>query len=295
MKAKTISLIITIILIIALITAVTIYIIYLYTGNIVSQYPQEIEQYCHIEEENYQNRKVFIITPNSLDNIQNRENKSKSAKLQDEKSSINMSTSEKVILYLHGGSYMAELQPEHWHFFSHLIQDTGVTIVVPDYPLTPQYHYTDVFSMIFPLYKDILEKVGKNNLIVMGDSAGGGMALALLEKAGKENLEQPSQAILISPWLDVSMENPEIEQVQESDKMLNKDLLKMAGVAYAGSEEQIKNYLVSPIYGSLEKLENITIYTGTYDILNPDAHKLVEMAQEKRSYYPDRRNKRSST
>ena len=189
-----------------------------------------------------------------------------------------MSTSEKVILYLHGGSYMAELQPEHWHFFSHIIQDTGVTIVVPDYPLTPQYHYTDVFSMIFPLYKDILEKVGKDHLIVMGDSAGGGMALALLEKAGEENLDQPSQTILISPWLDVSMENPEIEHVQENDKMLNKDLLKMAGVAYAGSEEQIKNYLVSPIYGPLEKLENITIYTGTYDILNPDAHKLVEMA-----------------
>ncbi len=272
MNLKVISIIIAIIVIIALITAVTLFIIYLYTGNISSQYPQEIEQYCHVEEESYQSRKVFAITPKDVTNQENR-----------------------VILYFHGGSYMAELQPEHWHFFSHIIQDTGATIIVPDYPLTPQYHYTDVFNMIFPLYQEVIQKVGKDNLIVMGDSAGGGMALALLEKVGEENIDQPSQSILISPWLDASMENPEIEQVQENDKMLNKDLLKMAGVAYAGSEEQVKNYLVSPIYGPLEKLENVTIYTGTYDILNPDVHKLVEMAQEKRSYYPDRRNTRCST
>lgn len=121
------------------------------------------------------------------------------------------------------------------------------------------------------------------------------MALALLEKVGEESLEQPSQTIVISPWLDVTMENPKIEQVQPNDLMLSQDLLKLAGIAYAGSEKQVKNYLVSPIYGPLEKLENVTIYTGTNDILNPDVHKLVEMAQEKRNNYWSKRNTRSST
>lgn len=236
-------------------------ILYFYTGNISSKVPKELLSNYKVKEETFQNRRVFVI------------------KLKEEQ------TNSKTIFYLHGGSYLAELNESHWKFFQNIIQDTGVTIIVPDYPLAPQYHYTDVFAMIFPLYQEIIQKVEKENLILMGDSAGGGMALALLEKVGEESLEQPSQTIVISPWLDVTMENPKIEQVQPNDLMLSQDLLKLAGIAYAGSEKQVKNYLVSPIYGPLEKLENVTIYTGTNDILNPDVHKLVEMAQEKRNNY----------
>lgn len=201
----------------------------------------------------------------------------------------------KAILYLHGGSYIAELTPTYWNFLSDLTQDTGATIIVPDYPLAPQYNYTDVFNMITPLYKQTVKKVKSENLIVMGDSAGGGMALALVQKIGQEELTKPSETILISPWLDVTMENSEITKVQEKDKMLNAELLKLAGISYAGEREDTKNYLVSPIYGPIENLENIVIYTGTYDILNPDVHKLQEMAREKRSRNYSKRNRGSST
>ena len=81
----------------------------------------------------------------------------------------------------------------------------------------------------------------------MGDSAGGGMALALTQKIGKEELTKPSKTILISPWLDVTMENSEIKKVQEKDKMLNAEILKLAGISYAREENDTKNYLVSPI------------------------------------------------
>ena len=138
--------------------------------------------------------------------------------------------------------------------------------------------------MVEPLYKEIVGKVKKENLIIMGDSAGGGMALALVEKIEQEKITTPSKTILISPWLDISMENEEIKKVQEKDKMLNAELLKIAGISYAGSEENIKNYLVSPIYGPLESLENIIIYTGTNDILNPDVHLLKQKAKDKQTH-----------
>lgn len=244
------------IVLILLIVLTMLALVYLFTGNIQSRPPKSLSKNYNLKEYNYQHRQVFTIEP-------------------DEEES-----SGKVIMYLHGGSYVGELYREHWNFFRDLIKDTGATIVVPDYPLTPQYKYTDVFGMVLPLYREMVKRVEKENFILMGDSAGGGIALALAEEAGKEDLNQPSKLILISPWLDVTMKNPKIDTVQKHDKMLNKKVLTIAGVAYAGGKDMDK-YLVSPINGPLDKLENVIIYTGTYDILNPDVHTFERLAKEK--------------
>lgn len=232
-----------------------IMLVYMFTGNIEARAPREIVKQYKLNEYEYNYRKVFTIEA---------ENDKKT---------------DKVILYLHGGSYVADLYREHWEFFKDLIKDTGCTIVVPDYPLTPKYKYSDVFGMMLPLYREIVKKVEKENLIVMGDSAGGGIALALMEEAGREDLMQPKNLILISPWLDVTMSNKEIDKVQKNDKMLNKKALMLAGIAYAG-EGGMEKFLVNPINGPVNKLENVTIFTGTYDILNPDVHKFKEIAEK---------------
>ncbi len=246
----------TIIGIIILIIAIIMLIIsFFLIMDIESKAPEEVQIDCNLETEEFIGRKVFIITPK------------------------NEQKSEKVILYLHGGSYVAETSSNHWKFLEKLVKDTNATIILPDYPLTPKYTYKDVFTMITPLYKEIIEEVPTNNLILMGDSAGGGMGLALLERLSEENLEMPYKTILISPWLDIRLENPEIDNVQKYDKDLNKESLKIAGIAYAG-KDGIDSYLVNPIDGDLSKLKNITIFTGTYDILNPDVHILDEKANE---------------
>ncbi len=246
---------IILILLILLIVLVMIMLVYMFTGNIEARAPREIVKQYKLNEYEYNYRKVFTIEA---------ENDKKT---------------DKVILYLHGGSYVADLYREHWEFFKDLIKDTGCTIVVPDYPLTPKYKYSDVFGMMLPLYREIVKKVEKENLIVMGDSAGGGIALALMEEAGREDLMQPKNLILISPWLDVTMSNKEIDKVQKNDKMLNKKALMLAGIAYAG-EGGMEKFLVNPINGPANKLENVTIFTGTYDILNPDVHKFKEIAEK---------------
>ena len=246
----------TIIGIIILIIAIIMLIItFFLIMDIESKAPEEVQIDCNLETEEFIGRKVFIITPK------------------------NEQKSEKVILYLHGGSYVAETSSNHWKFLEKLVKDTNATIILPDYPLTPKYTYKDVFTMITPLYKEIIEEVSTDNLILMGDSAGGGMSLALLERLSEENVEMPYKTILISPWLDVRLENPEIDNVQKYDKDLNKESLKIAGIAYAG-KDGIDSYLVNPIDGDLSKLKNVTIFTGTYDILNPDVHVLEEKAQK---------------
>ncbi len=187
-----------------------------------------------------------------------------------------------VILYLHGGSYVAGIMKEHWIFLNNICKDVSdVTVIIPDYPLPPKYNYKDVFKMMEGLYDEIINRVDSTKLIVMGDSAGGGLSLALMQKVGIDNKSEPEKLILISPWLDIKMENPRIDEVQKVDKILNKNALKLAGNLYLGKGNK-DNYLTSPIDGPLDKLKNVTIYTGTYDILNPDVQDLVKRAKKEK-------------
>ena len=139
--------------------------------------------------------------------------------------------------------------------------------------------YKEVFNMMEPLYKEIVSKVDMEKFIVMGDSAGGGLALALEEKLSQEEIEMPEKTILISPWLDTRLTNPKIPEVQKRDRQLNKFKLQIAALGYAGKDGK-DNYLVNPIDGDLSKLKNTTIFTGTNDILNPDVYVLKEKAEK---------------
>lgn len=230
-------------------------IIFLFKGEVRSIVPKKIKEKYKFKVKELNKRRVFIISP-----IEDKD--------------IN-----KIILYLHGGSYVGALNNEHWNFLSDIVDDTGAIIIVPDYPLTPKYNYKNVFDMIEPLYKSILEKKEDKNFILMGDSAGGGLALALTEKLGEKNIELPNKTILLSPWLDVTLKNPEISKIEPNDPVLNKLALIISGEHYAGKDGK-NSYLVNPINGPLDKLKDVTLFTGTYDILNADAKLLFQKAKE---------------
>lgn len=230
--------------------------LYLFNGEIVSNVPDWFEDSYAVETEKIEIRKVFIIKKDKE------------------------TDSDSIILYLHGGSYMAELKQEHWLFFEGLLQDTNATLVVPDYPLTPKYNYKDVFTMMEPCYEKILENEQDKTWIVMGDSAGGGLALALLEKMGEKGRKMPDALFLLSPWLDTSMENQKIDEVQSKDPMLSKPALKLAGEQYGRDIKEEDTYLVDPLYGPLQNLCPIVVFTGTADILNPDVAILEQRCKE---------------
>ena len=257
------------VLIITIVLVTLLILSYYKLADIQSKVPQGIKQKYNVVARRFIGRNVFVISSKVQSDNKNEVK---------EDGESNKSNNGMVILYFHGGSYVAEATEQHWEFLCKLVDDTGATAIMSDYPLTPKYTYKDVFEMVEPLYKEIVDRVDANNLVVMGDSAGGGLALALEEKIGGEELYPlPSKTILISPWLDVRLTNPEIDEVQKRDKELNKETLRVAGIAYAGNDG-INSYLVNPIDGDLSKIKNLTILTGTNDILNPDAHLLQQKA-----------------
>jgi acetyl esterase/lipase len=185
----------------------------------------------------------------------------------------------KYILFLHGGGYINNIFGPHWDFAAQLVRETGCTVIIPDYPLAPSLTYVDAFAMLDKIYKNLLLNVDPENIIFMGDSAGGGLALAFAEKNSVEGMSQPEQIILISPWLDVSMTNPEIKEIQKQDPILSARTLVMAGKVWAGNSDT-KNYLVSPIYGDLKGLPKVSVFIGTSDILVADCRKLKTLMEQ---------------
>jgi len=187
--------------------------------------------------------------------------------------------SQKVILYIHGGGYISNLTKYDWKFIQALLIETRSTIVVPDYPLAPGSNYRDVYEYYDTLYNKLLSQSSHQNIIFMGNSAGGGFALGFAQKLRNENKSQPSQLILNSPWLDITMSNPDIMEIDKKDKLLGIKGLKMAGQAYA-AELDPKDYKVSPIYGDFSDLGQISIFIGTHDMFLADSRKLKEMMKK---------------
>ena len=184
---------------------------------------------------------------------------------------------ENHVIYLHGGAYVNSFAPQHWTLMSKLVDALNCTIIAPNYPHAPEYCVHDVFAVMLPLYNELAATVASKKITVMGDSSGGGISLALAQRLREDGLAQPGHVILLSPWLDASLSNPEIGEFDKIDPFLGVAGLTYGGLLYARDVE-LKSWLVSPVYGSLKQLAPISLFIGTRDILYPDCRKLKERA-----------------
>lgn len=192
----------------------------------------------------------------------------------------------KVIFYLHGGAYIAGITWAHWRFIRKLVGKAKLKTVLIDYPVAPENWFVDAIDMVLKSYKDTLKDHTPDHIVFMGDSAGGGMALAIAQELFHRKLPQPGKIILLCPWLDVTLSNPCIESFQKKDSLLSRKALISAGRFYA-RETNRKNPLISPIYGTFDGLAPIHLFAGTHDMLTADARKLNERLKnnDSRFYY----------
>src|SRR6185503_5191803 len=180
---------------------------------------------------------------------------------------------EKQVIYLHGGAYVNSFASQHWALMSKLVEMLNCTIIAPNYPHAPEHCVTDVFDLLVPLYNELAARAGSSNVTLMGDSSGGGISLALAQRLREDGNDQPAHIVLLSPWLDATLSNPQIEELDKTDPFLGVEGLKYGGEVYARDVDP-RSYLVSPVYGSLKDLAPITLFIGTRDILYADCRKL---------------------
>lgn len=180
---------------------------------------------------------------------------------------FNESTStENLIIYLHGGAYVNEIEKLHIRFCDNLAEKVNATVFAPIYPLAPNHTFEETYGIVENLYDSLL-KFNKP-IIIMGDSAGGGLAAAFCEYLATNELAEPEHLILLSPWVDVSMSG-DYDDYMDVDPMLGVDGLIEMGKAWAGDFDT-KDYKVSPLYGDIKKLPQTAIFVGTHEIFYPD-------------------------
>lgn len=174
-----------------------------------------------------------------------------------------------VVLYLHGGAYVNGFNAHQWRFMDRLACKTGCTVVAPAYHLAPWADYARAYRDLSALYRALLAGAPGRRLILMGDSAGGGLALGLAEHLAREGEALPERLILFSPWMDVSMDNPDIADYLAVEPMLHFDLVKVHGQYWAGDADT-RFWMVSPLFGDMAGLPPVTMYCGTRELLCPD-------------------------
>jgi len=214
--------------------------------------PEKVKQYCQVSHRIYNHRPVFVLSP--------------------EKPVARL-------IYLHGGAYYNEFDPAHWSLMGRLVRELNVEVVAPDYPLTPVFGHKDVFDMVTQAYQDCLVDLPEGGLLVAGDSAGGGIALALTQWALQEGLPLPRRLALLSPWLDVTMSDPEIEELNKVDPFLEPVSGRRIAEWYRQGEDP-RFYQVSPLFGPVKGLPYTLVMSGTRDILYSDAKRFAKRLDE---------------
>jgi len=191
----------------------------------------------------------------------------------------------KHIIFLHGGAYVQECSRLHWNFIEKLILATSYKVTFVDYPLAPEHTFVQTFEMVQKAYNFIVERFTDDEFILMGDSAGGGLALAFAQKLVQEKAKiQPIKLVLFSPWLDLSMSNPENPTKEKSDTILWLKTLAIAAKSYAG-EGDMSHFLLSPINGNLNHLPPTAVFYGTDELFYPDCIKLQQLIKSSNSKF----------
>lgn len=191
----------------------------------------------------------------------------------------NKQVDEKYIIYLFGGGHINRPTGANWKFVREIANLSNSTIIVPIYPKVPFHQYHESYDQVLPIYEKLLMKTSPQNIIFMGESAGGGFALALAQLLKEKDLPQPSRIILISPWLDITLSNPDIQKFEKNDATLGSYGLAILGKLYAGDTDP-NHYLLSPINGDIQGLGEISLFIGTHDLMVADARKFRDRAQK---------------
>jgi acetyl esterase/lipase len=186
------------------------------------------------------------------------------------------------VLYLHGGGYVNEMLRWHWYLLARLTRSVPARFVVPMYPVAPRGAAADVVPAVTDLLADLVTraragKAGAARVVLMGDSAGGGLALAAAQVARDRGAPQPDRIVLVSPWLDVTMTDPDQPALAVKDRILAVPGLAEAGRRWAGTLDPA-DPLASPLYGDLTGLTPLTVLCGTHDVLLPDSRRLAARA-----------------
>lgn len=187
----------------------------------------------------------------------------------------------RTVLYLHGGAYIRPSDPRHWRFATRLADALGARAVLPAYPLAPEFTVEDSFDDMVEVFEEVAAH-SPEGVVLVGDSAGGGYALALAQALRDRGGPQPERLVLLAPWVDLTGAAPGTLEAAEDDPWLSFPHLEVYASFWAGSEDLVAlaDPRVSPGLATLAGLPPALMLCGTRDLLKPACDVLFARAEE---------------
>ncbi|HEY5217960.1 MAG TPA: alpha/beta hydrolase [Pseudolabrys sp.] len=183
------------------------------------------------------------------------------------------------VLYLHGGAYRLGAPSTYRHFTWRIASAAQARVLVIDYRLAPEHPFPAALEDAVSYYCWLLaEGADPRQIAVIGDSAGGGLALALLLKLRDSGLPLPAAAVVLSPWTDLALTGASITLNAKFDAMVHaEDVPKFAADYLAGADP--RHPYASPLYGDPTGLPPTLIQVGSEEVLRDDAVRMAERMQ----------------
>jgi epsilon-lactone hydrolase len=185
--------------------------------------------------------------------------------------------SQKVFLYLHGGGYSVCSWQTHQSMISYLVKISGMKALAINYRMAPEFPFPAAVEDASKVIQKLIVDHGSENVIIGGDSAGGGLTFAAMLMLKDKNESLPFKAFAFSPWLDLSVPAYHGEIDLNNDPMLDPEAVYVWANRYLVNEDS-KNPYASPLYGDLKGLPPILIHIGKHEMLLAESRLFVQRA-----------------
>ncbi|ESQ86486.1 alpha/beta hydrolase [Asticcacaulis benevestitus] len=189
--------------------------------------------------------------------------------------------SDVFILYCHGGAYILGSARAFRHLAGQIAARTRVATFVPDYRLAPEHPFPAAVTDLVSVYYGLCD-LAPQAISIVGDSAGGGLALVLLAlmqaEATAGTVLAPRAGVAMSPWTDLALTGASMTERAEADPLLTPDMLKTTATLYLNGQSP-EAPSASPLYGHLANLPPIHIHVGEDEILLDDSRRYASRAQ----------------
>jgi len=184
--------------------------------------------------------------------------------------------SENVLLYIHGGAYFfgSPLQPQP--FVISVLSQSNLNVLTIDYRLIPEYSYPTALEDGKAAYRYLLEQgFSPENIVVSGDSAGGGLTLGTILSLRDDGEVLPAAIAVMSPWVDLTLSGETFDTLKDVDKILSRENLSFPAQIYVG-EDSLQNPYISPINGEFGDFPPVLIQTGSREVFLSENTVLAE-------------------
>jgi len=177
--------------------------------------------------------------------------------------------SDKLLIFIHGGAFISGPAQHHWDSVKKIAKQTKYKIWMCDYPKSPENKILEISKNIDSIYDVALEQFQPNKISFIGDSVGGTLIASLTQRLIVKGIKLPEKIILITPVMDASISNPDIEKIDDIDPMLSK-IGVLSAKRMCVENDDLKNVMISPLFGNFNKFPRTILFLAENDIFYPD-------------------------